>query len=53
MSIERCQKCTDTIDTDTDLDCYVTVNKSGKHKTTIPMCERCRTTFCEEIDGVN
>ncbi|MDE2106611.1 MAG: hypothetical protein KGL39_55865 [Patescibacteria group bacterium] len=45
MSMERCERCSASIDTDIDLDCYVTV-----HGKTECVCEVCREKTDERTD---
>jgi hypothetical protein len=50
MSIERCDRCESTVDTDKDADCYVELgNKRRLHKT-VCMCQRCRERHWHEIE---
>jgi hypothetical protein len=50
MSIERCERCEDTVNSDKDDSCYVVVTVGAWRKRTAVMCERCRNRNWHEIE---
>lgn len=50
MSLERCERCSNQIDTDVDTDCYVEVGNMRRLHQTIVLCEPCRERHYEEVE---
>lgn len=48
MSMARCSKCSELVDTDFDLDCYVDTGKAWEEC----ICESCRERYGYEQDGL-
>jgi hypothetical protein len=46
MSIDTCIHCGDWVDTDDDVDCYITIT----HDSEICVCERCREKMEEDYE---
>ncbi len=50
MSIERCSRCENKVDSDKDGDCYVYVGNYKRQHDTVVMCEGCRSRHWDEIE---